>query len=188
MREKLNKKIQNSHRVVYLGIGLFATNVLAASNPIGWFALGAAGVGVLSDVITDWYIDHSQSTVLPSPKQEVDKKYVKLRASITPEDKFGPGGYDAPGTPEGSEKHYVAPGGTFDYRIEFWNKPDASVPTQDAVIEDTLDPNVFDLSTFKFTRFGFLKWDVLLAGGQAINTRVDLRRDMSIAVDVKAII
>ena len=126
---------------------------------------------MLCDVITDCYIDHSEATVLPSPAQEVDEKYVYLRTSYTPEDKFGPGGYDDPGTPAGSEKHYVTPGeGTFDYRIEFWNKPDAPVPTQDALIRDTLDPSIFDLSTLQFTRFGFLKWDVPLAGGQSINT------------------
>ena len=87
-----------------------------------------------------------------------------LAASFTPEDKFGPTGYDAPGTPGGSEVRYVPGGETLGYRVEFWNKEDAPVPTQDAIIEDVLDPTVFDLSTFEFTRIGFLKWDVPLAG------------------------
>jgi RHS repeat-associated protein len=111
---------------------------------------------------------------------------VRLVTSRTPEDKFGPAGWDPPGTPEGSELRYVPAGQELNYRIEFWNKPDAPVPTQDAVIKDTLDPNVFDLSIFEFTDFGFLKWDVPLAGGQAIDTRVDLRPDMNLAVEVKA--
>ncbi len=65
-----------------------------------------------------------------------------------------------------------------------WNKPEAPVPTQDAVIYDYLDPGVFDLSTFEFTRVGFLKWDVPLPGGQAVAVRVDCRPDMNIAVDI----
>jgi hypothetical protein len=106
--------------------------------------------------------------------------------SSSPEDKFGPAGYDPPDTPEGSEVRYIPAGRTMDYRIEIWNKPDAPAPTQDAIIKDTLDPNVFDLSTFEFTDFGFLKWDVPLPGGQAIDRRVDLRPDMNLAVDMKA--
>jgi hypothetical protein len=104
--------------------------------------------------------------------------------SISPEDKWGPSGYDEPETPVGSEKHYVRSGETFDYRIEIWNKPDAPAPTQDATIDDVLDPDIFDLSTFGFTLVGFLKWDVPLSGGQVIETRVDCRPDMNIAVDI----
>jgi RHS repeat-associated protein len=115
----------------------------------------------------------------------VDGVWTRIYTSLTPEDKFGPAGYDAPGTPEGSELRYVPAGQKPGYRIEIWNKPDAPVPTQDAVIKDTLDPSAFDLSTFEFTDFGFLKWDVPLPGGQAIDTRVDLRPDMNLAVEVK---
>jgi RHS repeat-associated protein len=118
--------------------------------------------------------------------EPTDSGSVPSRGSSTPEDKFGPAGYDPSATPVGSEQRFVAGGEALDYRIEFWNKPDAPVPTQYAYVEDTLDPSVFDLSTFEFTRFGFLEWDVPLAGGQAIDTRVDLRPDMNIAVDVTA--
>jgi YD repeat-containing protein len=109
-----------------------------------------------------------------------------IYTSLTPEDKFGPAGWDPQGTPEGAEARYVSTGQQLNYRVEFWNKPDAPVPTQDAVMMDTLDPSVFDLSTFEFTDFGFLKWDVPLAGAQAIDMRVDLRPDMNLAVEVKA--
>jgi parallel beta-helix repeat protein len=112
---------------------------------------------------------------------------IPVGISVTPEDLFGPGGYDASGTQIGSEKRYIPADQALDYRIEFWNKEDAVVPTQDAVIKDMLDPGIYDLSTFKFTRFGFLKWDRPLSGDiQAIDTRVDLRPEMNIAVDVKA--
>lgn len=108
-----------------------------------------------------------------------------IQTSGSPEDKWGPNGYDAPGTAVGSKHRYILPGQTMPYRIEMWNKLEAPVPTQDAVINDVLDPAVFDLSTFQFTRVGFLKWDVPLPGGQAIDVRVDCRPDMNIAVDIK---
>jgi uncharacterized protein YhbP (UPF0306 family) len=47
-----------------------------------------------------------------------------------------------------------------------------------------LNPAVFDLSTFQFTRVGFLKWDQPLPGGQVLDTRIDTRPDMNIAVDI----
>ena len=79
-----------------------------------------------------------------------------IQTSGSPEDKWGPNGYEAPGTAVGSEHRYILPGQTMPYRIEMWNKPEAPVPTQDAVINDVLDPAVFDLSTFhgKFYHIG----------------------------------
>jgi len=125
--------------------------------------------------------------IIPLPFNIHDYNVIPVKTSYTPEDKFGPCGYDAPNTLEGSEKRFVAAGEVLNYRIEFWNKPDAPVPTQDALIKDNLDPNLFDLGTFEFTRFGFLKWDVpLKKGTKEIQTRLDLRPDMMIAVDVKA--
>jgi len=123
----------------------------------------------------------------PEPEGDLeDRETTVVFRSCTPEDKFGPCGYDTPDTPAGSEVRYVPAGQTMDYRIEFWNKEDAPVPTQDAIIKDSLDPSVFDLDTFEFTRFGFLKWDEPLSGGQEINTRVDCRPEMNVAVDVTA--
>ncbi|MFC1597329.1 RHS repeat-associated core domain-containing protein [Planctomycetota bacterium] len=118
----------------------------------------------------------------------IDSGSIPVGASSTPEDKFGPPGYDAPDTPTGSEQRFIVDDATraLGYRIDFWNDPGALVPTQDAIIEDTFDPNLFDLDTFQFTRFGFLRWDVPLEGTQAIAARVDLRPDMNLAVDVTA--
>ncbi|NLE37885.1 MAG: hypothetical protein GX621_07660 [Pirellulaceae bacterium] len=106
--------------------------------------------------------------------------------SITPEDKFGPSGYDAPDTEPGGEERFVVPDQVMDYRVEFWNKPDALVPTQDAIIIDRLDPAVFDLSTLEITRVGFLNWDVAIASGQVVDTRIDCRPEMNIAVEIRA--
>ena len=122
----------------------------------------------------------------PDPEdEEQDEETTGTRFPIDPEDKYGPAGYDPPGTPEGSEMRYIPAGRTMNYRIEFWNAEEAEVPAQDVIMEDTLDANVFDLSTFEFTRIGFLKWDIALPGGQAIDMRIDLRPEMNLAVEVK---
>jgi len=109
-----------------------------------------------------------------------------VAASFTPEDKFGPAGYDDAEVEPGDEQRFILPGQVMHYRIDFWNDEDALVPTQDAVIFDWLDPTVFDVSTFEFTRIGFLDWDMPLAGGQAIDVRIDARPEMNIAVEVRA--
>ncbi len=113
-----------------------------------------------------------------------ENEKIKLYTSYTPEDKFGPIGYDAPDTDDANKVRYVEAGQTLTYRIEFWNKEEAVVPTQDAIIEDTLEPDVFDHSTLEFTRIGFLQWDRALPGGQVIDTRIDCRPEMNIAVEV----
>jgi len=109
-----------------------------------------------------------------------------VQTSVSPEDKWGPAGTDLPGTAPDSLKRYIQPGQMMNYRIEIWNKPDAPVPTQDATIDDLLNTNLFDLSTFEFTRVGFLKWDRWLSNGPAwsMQSRIDTRPDMTIAVDV----
>ena len=123
----------------------------------------------------------------PQPEgEEEDSDTTQVRTSQTPEDKFGVSGYDAPGASPGSEERYVRDSQTLDYRIEFWNREDAAVPTQDAIILDELDPALVDLSSLELMRIGFLDWDAELPGVRAIDTRIDCRPEMNIAVDVKA--
>jgi hypothetical protein len=155
----------------------FGRNLLLA----GWASSFRTGL-----TIQDKFICTLSCPKVPdNPGNNQGSGTTNVQTSISPEDKWGPAGYDAPETPAGSEAHFILPGETFDYRIEMWNKPEAPVPTQDAVIYDYLDPNVFDLSTFEFTRVGFLKWDVPLPGGQAVDVRVDCRPDMNLAVEIK---
>jgi RHS repeat-associated protein len=118
-------------------------------------------------------------------KQIFDRYNVRVIGSATPEDKFGPVGYDEPNTLPGEEKRYISPDETFHYRIDFWNDPDAEVPTQTAIIRDQLDPDL-DWDTLNFTNFGFLDWNIDLPGGQTIDTRVDMRPHFELAVDVDA--
>jgi len=160
-----------------------APTILAGPNCSEEGAASAFSIGIPPD----YCCPNCKGKKDPDPEgEEQDKEETNSQTSYTPEDKLGPAGYDVPGTPEEMLARYIPKEQTLDYRIEFWNKPDAVVPTQDAIIEDTLDPTVFDLSTFEFTRIGFLKWDVELPGGQVIDTRIDCRPDMNIAVDVTA--
>ncbi len=152
--------------------------------------------------MTDWIIDYlawyrreirnrplpAYPAPAPGPPigTQQDRSSIGVRASVTPEDKFGPVGYDDPGVLPGMEQRFIQPGQMMHYRIDFWNEEDAEVPTQDAVIVDWLDPAVFDVSTFEFTRIGFLDWDMFLPGGQTIDVRIDARPQMNIAVEVQA--
>ena len=120
------------------------------------------------------------------PFDHEDNDHTGSYTSYTPEDKFGPSGFDSAGTKAGQETRFIQPDRPLSYRIKFWNKEDAVVPTQDAIILDELDRNVFDLSTLEFIRIGFLGWDVALVSGQVIDTRIDCRPEMNVAVEIKA--
>jgi hypothetical protein len=105
-------------------------------------------------------------------------------SSISPEDKYGPTGYDPEGTAPENLKRYIPADHSLSYKIDFWNKEDAPAPTQDVIITDQLDTDL-DWNSFSFTEFGFLKWKVLLEGGQYFNVDVDLRPDNNLIVNVE---
>jgi RHS repeat-associated protein len=156
-----------------------------ASNPLAFFT------HLLRRAIDLWEdAANAVKDILQMEDSANDLKVIQTEAirnntSKTPEDKFGPIGYDNPDSPTEDKQRFILPDQTFNYRIDFWNKPDAEVPTQDAVIVDTLDSDL-DWSTLSFTNIGFLDWDIDLPGGQAVDTRVDLRPKMDLAVDVEA--
>jgi hypothetical protein len=104
--------------------------------------------------------------------------------SATPEDKYGPTGFDRLGTLSDSLVRFVKEDKEFRYCIDFWNKEDATAPAQIVFVEDTLDQD-FDPKTFSFTDVGFLKWNVPLGGGQYFNVNVDMRPDDSLIVNVE---
>ncbi|MBN2805959.1 MAG: T9SS type A sorting domain-containing protein [Prolixibacteraceae bacterium] len=111
-------------------------------------------------------------------KKEVKKKK-KAVNSTTPEDKYGPTGY---GLAHGNG--YIAPTQRFEYRIDYWNKEDASAPAAIVYIRDTIDTD-FDLKSLRFTEIGFLKWNLALDGGQYFNVNVDCRPDMPYIVNIE---
>jgi hypothetical protein len=91
--------------------------------------------------------------------------------SCSPEDKYGPSGYDPSGTATNQLKRWITGDRTIDYRIDFWNKEDAPAATVDVSINDQLSSNL-NWSTFKFTEIGFLDWRVPLEPCQYFNVDV----------------
>jgi RHS repeat-associated protein len=67
-------------------------------------------------------------------------------SSFDPNHKIGPAGFGPAG--------FVAPAGTFSYRIDFENEAAATAPAQVVTVTDPLDPNL-DWSTFLLTEVGF---------------------------------
>jgi hypothetical protein len=99
--------------------------------------------------------------------------------SVSPEDKYGPAGWDPQDTSIGELQRWIPAGRALDYRIDFWNKEDAPAATLDVVITDQLDSDL-DWSTFKFTEIGFLDWQVELKPTQYFNVEVeDVQIDLS---------
>jgi Tol biopolymer transport system component len=99
-------------------------------------------------------------------------RLVDVIFSISPEDKYGPSGWDASGTPSDELQRWIPADRPIEYRIDFWNKEDASAATQDVIVTDQLDPDL-DWSTFRFTEVGFLDWRVELEPCQYFNVDVE---------------
>lgn len=156
------------------GIGQENSLIQILSNP---YSAAKAGIGVI------WNQAKKVSNALNGlfswgSKKEVKKKK-KAVNSTTPEDKYGPTGY---GMAHGNG--YIAPTRRFDYRIDYWNKEDASAPAAIVYIRDTIDTD-FDLKTLRFTEIGFMKWKLALDGGQYFNVNVDCRPEMPYIVKVE---
>jgi hypothetical protein len=114
--------------------------------------------------------------------EKADQLIAAAVSSLSPEDKYGPSGFDAAGT--GQRRRFVSIARELPYRIDFWNREDAPAPTQDVIITDQLDTDL-DWRTLSFAGFGFLKWRVALEGGPYFNVDVDLRPDMNLIVNVE---
>jgi len=109
-------------------------------------------------------------------------------SSVDPEAKYGPSGFDIATTPQDSLSRFVAQSkSSYSYRIDFWNHEDAGADAQIVMIRDTLDTD-FDLSTFRFDEFGFLKWSVPLESFQYFDVDIDLRPDKDLVVNVEGIL
>ncbi len=103
--------------------------------------------------------------------------------STTPEDKYGPVGASS-AINDSISHHYIESSKVFEYRVDYWNKEDATAPAAIVYIRDTLDTN-FNLQSFNFTEVGFLKWKVKLDGGQYFNVNVDCRPEMPYIVNIE---
>ncbi len=155
-------------------------NVLGIiSNP---YSALKAGINVVWDKAKD--ISNALDGILfGGPDDSDDKKKVNKKKksvnSTTPEDKYGPVGYGL-----GNGNGYIDSLNLFEYRIDYWNKEDASAPAAIVYIRDTIDTD-FNLETLRFTEVGFLKWKQELEGGQYFNIDVDCRPDMPYIVNIE---
>jgi len=87
--------------------------------------------------------------VLSKPLSEImeGNLFFKSASSLDPNDKTGPIGY--------SNENYINDKNRMHYRIRFENIDTATAPAVSVLITDTLDASFFDLSTLRFTGFGF---------------------------------
>ncbi|HRP56230.1 T9SS type A sorting domain-containing protein [Agriterribacter sp.] len=80
--------------------------------------------------------------------EDEKEKPVDVRTSWDPNAKSGPSGFGAARYISGNNRR-------LSYTIFFENTATATLPAQEVVILDTLDKNVYDLSTFSANSFGF---------------------------------
>ncbi len=114
---------------------------------------------------------------------DIDMKIQSVN-TIDPEDKYGPTGFDHPDTPPAERKRFIPANQEFYYRVDFWNKENATAPACDVYVKDQLDPKL-NWSTFRFKEIGFLNWSVDLDTGQYFNIYVDTRPEMNLTVNVE---
>jgi RHS repeat-associated protein len=119
-------------------------------------------------------------------ENERECKPFELVGSATPEDKYGPNGFDLPGTPEEDLKRFVPADQNYYYKIDFWNKENATAPACDVYVKDQLDTNL-NWSTLSFAEIGFLNWTVELEPCQYFNIYVDTRPEMDLFVNVEGV-
>jgi hypothetical protein len=121
------------------------------------------------------------------PKEETrELTWFVWTKSTTPEDKYGPVGASVE-INDSLSNNFINTTEVFEYRIDYWNKEDATAPAAIVYIRDTIDTD-FDLTTFNFTEIGFLRWTAPLEGGQYFKVDIDTRPDMPYIVRVEGTI
>lgn len=101
----------------------------------------------------------------------------ETRAPNDPNDIVGPAGFGS--------AHFIKPGGTLPYTVNFQNQPTADLPAQVVTITEQLDPGL-DWSSFAFGDVGFGAFRVSVGPGlQAFSKRVDARNTLGLLVDVQ---
>ncbi|MFW5972875.1 MAG: DUF7619 domain-containing protein, partial [Bacteroidota bacterium] len=95
----------------------------------------------------------------PKPQRDLDVDEIR---AVDPNDKLGPSGGLAD---DASGPRYVTGLDPFGYLIRFENMPEATAPALEVLIEDRLDPERFDLSSFSFGPITFAEQTVDLPPG-----------------------
>lgn len=111
-------------------------------------------------------------------------KKIEVLFSTTPEDKYGPTGFDFSETPPEELQHFVSPNKRFYYKVDFWNMENATAPACDVYVKDQLDTNL-NWSSLRLEEIGFLNWTIGLEPCQYFNVYVDTRPEMGLIVNIE---
>ncbi|MBK8658100.1 MAG: PKD domain-containing protein [Bacteroidetes bacterium] len=120
--------------------------------------------------------------VLSKPFSEIMESnfFFKSASSLDPNDKTGPVGF----TPE----NYINDKNRMHYRIRFENVDTATAPAR-VEVTDTLDASFFDLSTLRFTGFGFADTAYFLTNATGTYAQeIDLRPAKNTIVRIEAVL
>lgn len=126
---------------------------ISAATGVGLVS-GVAPAIEMADLTTDVMILESNLAVnleelrakCPEEQPKPKEKPVEVRTSFDPNAKSGPSGYTPAVYINNRDK-------VMNYTIFFENLPAATLPAQEVRIVDTLDKNVYDLSTFRAVSF-----------------------------------
>jgi len=116
-------------------------------------------------------------------RREIRKLFHSI-SSTTPEDKYGSAGFDPLETLVEERERFILAEREMYYKVDFWNKEDATAPAYDVLVEDRLDSNL-DWNSFRFESVGFLKLNVELTPCQYFNVDIDMRPDDNWIVNVE---
>jgi len=157
------------------GIGLLIG--MACGGPLLGLIVGMSLGSVVDSVMSAFQL-HKLVTI-PVFQKLAELFGMELVDSISPEDKYGPSGYDPTGLQTAQKQRWIPADQTMNYRVDFWNKEDAPAATVDVIITDTLDTDL-DWNTFYFSEVGFLDWQVELEPTQYFNVDIpDVSIDLS---------
>jgi len=163
-----------------------SVEVYDVGNSIGMIALGCVPGGAemgkaykISKEIVEMGADASGafsscSEFADSVSRETDKIYSLF--SSDPNAKYGPSGR--------ATSQYVRTDQAYQYMITYENDSAATAPAERVVITDTLDKNVFDLTTFKPLGFGFGDTTYFYKSTDGDTVDIDLRPEKNIIVRV----
>lgn len=144
-------------------------------------AVNLSGIGGFAKATAIFFINmYNYKTAFdecrPKPIRDRD---VRQFVSADPNAKEGPGGFGA--------ENYISYPDEMPYVIYFENKPSATAPAQTVHIADTLDPAVYDFTTFQFggVQFGDRALNLLLGHSDTFERLVDLRPEKDIVLQIK---
>ena len=120
-----------------------------------------------------------QSFTEREKRKDISDWFIKDVSSMDPNDKTGPAGF--------TTENFIDGNGLMHYTIRFENINTATAPASEVRIYDTLDAGFYDVSSIRFTGFGFAdsSYQILFAPGSYVQ-EIDLRPAKNTIVRFKA--